>query len=119
MTMKLLLYTDGNRYIWILDTFGKPPTPKQVGLSLCRSLTLWADGLLLGPLEPDNRFLLLDPDGFPKKPGQPEAAAFGAFLRDEGILSPVIDGKQTFQLSSRALSRWQRVPFDLYKLLSL
>jgi hypothetical protein len=107
MTMKLLLYTDEKRYIWVLDTFYGPPDRAQLGLALCRSLTLWADGLLVGPLDRENHFLLLDPDGSPKVPGPLEQAAFGAFLRDEGISVP------------NPSPHWHRVPVDIGKLLSL
>jgi hypothetical protein len=107
MTMKLLLYTDEKRYIWVLDTFYGPPDRAQLGLALCRSLTLWADGLLVGPLDRENHFLLLDPEGFPKAPGTLEQAAFGAFLRDKGISVP------------NPSPHWHRVPVDIGKLLSL
>jgi hypothetical protein len=107
MTMKLLLYTDEKSYIWVLDTFYGPPDPKELGLALCRSLTLWADGLLVGPLDRENRFLFLDSEGVSKAPGPLEQAAFGAFLQDEGI-----------SVSSLG-SRWHRVPVDIGTLLSL
>jgi hypothetical protein len=111
MTMKLLLYTDEKSCIWVLDTFGRPPDSKQLGLSLCRSLTLWADGLLVGPLDRENHFLLLDSEGFPKVPGPMEAAAFGAFLRDEGFSGPIP--------ASQASSCWHQLPVDFAELLSL
>ena len=84
--MKLWSWQKNNRCDLILDTGIGAPSPFDRGLALCRSLTLGADRILLGPIQlgacPE--FLCLSDQGHAVPAEETDSAAFLRFLAAAG-----------------------------------
>lgn len=109
--MELWRWDCGTNRVLILNTRGKPPDVQERGLLLCRSLTLSADRLLLGPTawEPCPIFLRMDWEGVRIPADCGDAAAFLAFLAAAGYgqYPAATDGIRTFFPSAEEISRWR------------
>jgi hypothetical protein len=86
MDMKLWYYTSPAGTVEILDTGGTKAANFERQLALCRSLTLVADRLILGPehLGQEISLQILDWQGQKSKLDPWSAQAFSTFLRDAG-----------------------------------
>ncbi len=109
--MELWSWSSGENRVLLLDTRWKQPTPRERGLFLCRSLTLPADRLLMGPTawEPCPTFLRLDWEGVRIPADHGDAAVFLAFLAAAGYgkYPAATDGLRTFSPGEQEISRWQ------------
>ncbi len=107
--MELWRWDCGTNRVLILNTRGKSPDAQERGLLLCRSLTLSADRLLLGPTawEPCPRFLRMDWEGVRIPADCGDAAAFLAFLAAAGYgkYPAATDGIRTFSPGAEEISR--------------
>ncbi len=109
--MKLRRYAGIGGSVLILDAGGGMPDRKEWQLMCCRSLTLPVDALLLGPLNREQPFrvMALDLDGMTMSLEEREAAAFGAFLQDEGYAHGplcVTDGSRTYRVPAGHPGWW-------------
>ena len=112
--------------VLILNTRGKLPDVQERGLLLCRSLTLPAERLLLGPIawEPCPRFLRIDWEGVRIPANCGDAAVWLAFLAAAGygVYSAASDGIRTFFPSAEEIAHWRgtKIPEgEIKRLLSL
>ena len=116
--MNLWTWRRGARRVLILDTGGSRPETQTQELFLCRSLTLPADRLLLGPVActPVPQFILLDHEGVRIPADGSDAEVFGAFLyaAGYGAFTSVSDGLRQFQPQPEEIQQWQgaRQPDD-------
>ena len=124
--MELWRWDCGMNRVLILNTWGKSPDAQERGLLLCRSLTLSADRLLLGPTawEPCPMFLRMDWEGVRIPAENGDAAAFLAFLAAAGYgaYSAASDGIRTFSPGVEEISHWRgtKIPEgEIRQLLSL
>ena len=109
--MELWRWDCGTNRVLILKTRGNPPDVQERGLLLCRSLTLSADRLLLGPTawEPCPMFLRMDWEGVRIPADCGDAAAFLAFLAavGYGAYPSASDGIRTFSPGAEEIARWR------------
>ena len=109
--MELWWWDCGTNRVLILNTRGNPPDAQERGLLLCRSLTLSADRLLLGPTawEPCPMFLRMDWEGVRISADCGDGAVFLAFLAAVGYgqYPAATDGIRTFFPSAEEISHWQ------------
>lgn len=124
MDMKLWYYTSPAGTVEILDTGGAKAADFQRQLALCRSLTLVADRLILGPerLGQEISIQILDWQGQKTKLDPWSAQAFSTFLHDAGYnieeACTLWDGKIRVSLPEPD-SRWSGHRVDVEKLLNL
>ena len=109
--MELWRWDCGMNRVLILNTRGKLPDEQERGLLLCRSLTLSADRLLLGPTawEPCPRFLRMDWEGVRIPADCGDAAVCLAFLAAAGYgpYPEASDGIRTFFPGAEEISHWR------------
>ncbi len=111
MDMELWTWSSGENRVLLLNTRGKQPTTQERGLFLCRSLTLSADRLLMGPVswEPCPGLIRMDHEGVRIPAEEADAGVFLAFLSaaDYGEFSSATDGLRSFTPRSEQITRWQ------------
>ena len=111
MDMELWTWSSGENRVLLLNTQGKPPTTQERGLFLCRSLTLPADRLLMGPTvwEPCPAFVRLDWEGVRIPADKEDAAAFLAFLSAAGYgtYPAATDGLRILSPDEQEIAHWQ------------
>ena len=111
MDMELWTWSSGENRVLLLNTRGKQPMPRERGLFLCRSLTLPADRLLMGPTawEPCPAFVRLDWEGVRIPADREDAAVFLAFLSAAGYGNDpaATDGLRIFSPGEQEIARWQ------------
>lgn len=111
--MNVWTWRRGARRVLILDTGGSRPEARTQGLFLCRSLTLPADRLLLGPVAwtPVPQFIRLDHEGVRILADGADAEVFSAFLHAAGYgdYVGVSDGLRRFQPQPEEIQQWQGV----------
>ena len=109
--MNLWTWCRGERRVLILDTGGSRPETQTQGLFLCRSLTLPADRLLMGPVAwtPVPQFIRLDHEGVRIPADGSDAAVFSAFLHAAGYgaFTGVSDGLRQFHPQPEEIQQWQ------------
>lgn len=109
--MELWRWNRGTNRVLILNTRGKLPDVQERGLLLCRSLTLPAERLLLGPTawEPCPRFLRMDWEGVRIPADCGDAAVCLAFLAAAGYgaYPAASDGIRTFFPSAEEIAHWR------------
>ena len=121
MDMELWTWSSGKNRVLLLNTWGKPPTAQERGLFLCRSLTLPADRLLMGPVawEPCPAFVRLDWEGVRIPADREDAAVFLAFLSAAGYgtYPAATDGLRIFSPNEQEIARWQgtKMPEEEWK----
>lgn len=86
MDMELWTWSCGENRVLLLDTRGKQPSAQERGMFLCRSLTLSADRLLMGPVSWEScpGLIRMDHEGVRIPADKEDAAAFLAFLSAAG-----------------------------------
>ena len=118
MGMELWTWSSGEKQVLILNPRGKPPIPKERGLFLCRSLTLPADRLLMGPVgwTPCPGFCRVDHEGVRIPADVEDAGAFLSYLAAAGygVFSAATDGIRQFTPEQETIKQWQgkRQPDD-------
>ena len=109
--MKLWVLKKECMMILILDTNGVLPTKMQRDLMLCRSLTLPADYLLMGPVQLGKCpiFWCIEPEGKRISGDMQAAAAFCACLAAAGYGAAltVSDGYRSFSLQQSDVRQWR------------
>jgi hypothetical protein len=124
MDMKLWYYTSPAGTVEILDTGGTKAADFPRQLALCRSLTLVADRLILGPerLGQKISIQILDWQGQKTKLESWTAQAFSTFLHDAGYniegACTLWDGTSRISLPEPG-SAWSGYRVDIAKLLNL
>ena len=111
--MKLWTWSCGENRVLLLDTCGKHPAPRERGLFLCRSLTLPADRLLMGPVswEPFPELVRMDHEGVRIPAESTDAAVFLAFLSAAGYgeFLAATDGIKRFAPDPEQIAQWKGI----------
>lgn len=109
--MELWTWQCGARRVLMLNTRGTLPEEQERGLFLCRSLTLPAERLLMGPVSwsPHPGMIRLDHEGVRIPAEKEDVAAFLAFLAAAGYgsCSSATDGLRVFTPDREEIARWQ------------